>query len=91
MAVPSSSKARAWTGVAVVSFSMRCPAKLMVCELGVTVPDEEAERCGPVAEVHDQAAGLLSGPGAAGMLGDAEDVDVPGGHFRHELDVQAAQ
>ena len=25
------------------------------------------------------------------MLGDAEDVDVPGGHFDHEQDVQAAQ
>jgi ribokinase len=28
---PSSSKARAWTGVGVVSFSIFCPAKMMTC------------------------------------------------------------
>jgi len=35
-------------------------------ELGVTVPDEEAEGAGPVAEVPEQVAGLLGGPRAAG-------------------------
>src|SRR5215475_3165815 len=33
-------------------------------EFGVAVPDEEAERADPVAEVHEQVAGLLGGPGA---------------------------
>jgi hypothetical protein len=60
-------------------------------ELGVTVPDEEVEGTVPVSEIHDQVAGLLSGPGAIGMFGDAEDVDVPGGHFHDEQHVQAAQ
>jgi hypothetical protein len=60
-------------------------------ELGVTIPDEEAECLGPVAEVHDKVAGLLSGPRAVGMLGDADDSHVPVGHFHHEQHVQAAQ
>ena len=60
-------------------------------ELGVTVPDEEAEGTVAVSEIHDQIAGLLSGPGAIGMFSDAEDVDVPGGHFHDEQHVQPAQ
>src|ERR1017187_5508217 len=60
-------------------------------ELGVTVPDEEVEGTVPVSEIHDQSAGLLSGPGAIGMFSDAEDVDVPGGHFHDEQHVQPAQ
>ena len=60
-------------------------------ELGVAVPDKEAEGVGPLAEVHDQVAGLLSGPCAIGMGGDAEDVHVPGGHFQYEQYVQAAE
>ena len=46
--------------------------------------NQEAKRPGPAAEVHDQVASPLSGPGAVGMCGHAEDVHVPGGHFRDE-------
>ncbi len=44
-----------------------------------------------VAEVHDEVAGLLGGPGAIGMGSDAEDVDVPGCHFHDEQHVQPAE
>jgi len=62
-----------------------------VRELCVAVPDEEAVGPGPVAEVHDQVAGLLSGPGSVGMFGDAEDVHVPGVYFHDEQHVQASE
>jgi hypothetical protein len=58
-------------------------------ELGVTVPDEEAEGDSPVAEVHEQVAGLLGGPRAARVGGHAEDVHVPGRHLHDEQDGQA--
>ena len=45
-------------------------------ELGVTVPGEEAEGAGPIAELHEQIAGLLRGPGAVRVGGHAEDVQV---------------
>jgi hypothetical protein len=35
------------------------------------------ELVGPIAEVHEQVAGSLSGPGAVGIGGDAKDMDVP--------------
>jgi hypothetical protein len=54
-------------------------------------PDEEVEGTVPASEIHDQIAGLLSGPGAIGMFSEAEDVDVPGGKFHDEQHVQAAQ
>src|SRR5689334_20474814 len=53
-------------------------------EPGVAIPDQEAEGPGSVAHVHDQVAGLLSGPGAIGLDRDAEDVHVPGGHLHNE-------
>ena len=37
---------------------------------------------GAFVECHQQVAGLLSDPGAAGVGGDAHDVDLPGGQFR---------
>jgi hypothetical protein len=43
-------------------------------ELGVAVPDEEAERRDPVAEVHKQVAGLLGSPCAVRAGGHAQDV-----------------
>jgi hypothetical protein len=58
-------------------------------ELGVAVPDDEAEGAGPLAEVHDQVAGLLRGPGAVRAGGHAEDVHVPGRDLHEEQDVQA--
>src|SRR5215469_5265956 len=38
-------------------------------ELGVAVPDEEPEGVDPIGEVHDQAAGLLGGPGSVRVGG----------------------
>jgi hypothetical protein len=60
-------------------------------ELCVAVPYEEAEGPGPVAEIHDQVAGLLGGPGAIGMSGHAEDVYVPGRYFHDEQHLQASE
>ena len=62
-----------------------------VGELPGAVADEEAEGSGPVAEVHDQVGGLLSGPGAIRMGGGAEDVHVPGGRLHDEQHVQAPE
>ena len=60
-------------------------------ELGVAVPDQEAEGSDPVAEVHEQIAGLLSGPCAVRMGSHAEDVHVPGPHLHDEQHVQALE
>ena len=57
-------------------------------ELGVPVPDEEAEGADPVAEVHEQVAGLLCGPCAVRVRGDLEDVHAPGRHLHDEQHVQ---
>jgi hypothetical protein len=38
----------------------------------------------PVTQVDQEVAGLLGGPGAVGVGGGAEDVDVAGGDFEHE-------
>jgi len=46
-------------------------------ELGVAVPDQEAEGADPVAQVHEQVTGLLSGPGAVRVSGHAQDVHPP--------------
>ena len=58
-------------------------------ELGVAAADEEAELGDLATEVHDEVAGLLSGPCAVWVGGDAEDVHVPGRHLRDEQYVQA--
>ena len=81
-----------------VAICPRCPWRDLHClqalaggdaveggrELGVAVPDDEAECPGSVAWVHDQVAGLLGGPGATGMGSHAQDVPVPGCHFPSE-------
>ena len=56
-------------------------------ELGVAVPDQESEGADPVAEVHEQVAGLLGGPCAVRMGGHAQDVHVPGPHLNDEQHV----
>jgi hypothetical protein len=43
-------------------------------ELAVPVADQEPELVGSVAEVDEQVAGLLGGPGAGGAGGDAGEV-----------------
>jgi hypothetical protein len=58
-------------------------------EFGVAVPDQEAEGADPVAEIHDQVAGLLGGPCTVRVGGHAEDVHVPGPHLHDEQHVQA--
>src|ERR1019366_8686143 len=60
-------------------------------EPGVAVPDEEAEGAGPVAEVNEEVAGLLRGPGAVRAGVHAADVHVPGRHLHHEQYVQALE
>jgi hypothetical protein len=60
-------------------------------ELGVTVPDEEPERLDPVAEIHDEVAGLLGGPGSGRIGRHAQDVHAPSVHLHDEQDVQPLQ
>lgn len=60
-------------------------------ELGVAVPDQEAERVGAVPELEEKIAGLLGDPVTGGMRGNAEDVDCSGADLHHEEDVQALQ
>ena len=43
-------------------------------ELSDAVADEEPEPGGAFAEVHEEVAGLLGGPGSVGMSGHAEHV-----------------
>jgi hypothetical protein len=43
-------------------------------EFGVPVADEEAERGGPVAQVREQVASSLGGPGCGGVGGHPEQV-----------------
>ena len=46
------------------------------CELTGPIADEEPKPSGTFAEVHDEVAGLLGGPGPVGMSGHAQDVHV---------------
>ena len=57
-------------------------------ELGVAVPDEEAEGTCPLFKIHEQVASLLSGPRAVRMVSHAQDVHVPGPYLHDEQDVQ---
>jgi hypothetical protein len=57
-------------------------------ELRVSVPDQEPEAANPIAEIHDQVAGLLGGPLGGRMGGDTEDVHSPGGDLHHGQHVQ---
>ena len=56
-------------------------ASKVLGELGVAVQDQEAEAAGPAAEIHDQVAGLLSGPHAIRLGGHAQDVHPPRPHL----------
>jgi hypothetical protein len=60
-------------------------------EFGVAVPDDKAERRGPVAEVHEQVAGLLSSPCAVWVGGQAQDVHIAGLDLHDEQHVQASE
>jgi hypothetical protein len=60
-------------------------------ELAVPVADQEPEAASPLAEVHQEAAGLLGGPGPLRMSGDARDVHRPGLDLHHEQDINALE
>ena len=51
----------------------------------------ESEPVGACTKIHEQVAGLLGGPGAGGVRGDAQDVHAPGLDLHHEQDVQALE
>src|SRR5258706_3380377 len=56
-------------------------------ELRVPVTQQEPQPVGAVVETHQQVPCLLRHPGAAGMGGDAEDVDLAGGELDEEQDI----
>jgi hypothetical protein len=60
-------------------------------ELGVAVPDEEAEGADPVSQVHEQVAGLLGSPCAVRMGGHTQDVHAPGHDLHDEQHVQTLE
>jgi hypothetical protein len=53
-------------------------------ELAIAVPDQKRERSCAVSEVHQKVTCLVGHPGAAGVGGDAEEVDATGRVFHHE-------
>jgi hypothetical protein len=57
-------------------------------ELGVPVPDEELDRTTAVGEITDQLAGHLGDELTGRMVGDAEDVHLPGRQLDHEEHVE---
>jgi hypothetical protein len=59
-------------------------------ELRVAVTDQEPDRGGPLAQIHQQIACLLRDPRPAGMTGNAEDVHAPGADFHHEELIRTA-
>jgi hypothetical protein len=57
----------------------------------VPIPDEEPEGGRPLAEIHQQVAGLLRGPRRGRVRGHAEDVHGAGAGLHHEQRVEPAQ
>src|SRR5205814_10217599 len=47
-------------------------------ELAVPIPQQEPQLIGSIAEIYQQVPGLLSGPGASRVRGDAGQVDLAG-------------
>jgi hypothetical protein len=60
-------------------------------ELAVAVADQELKTFGVVAELHEQVAGLLGGPGPGGVGGDPGDVHPAGAVLDHDEHVEAAK
>jgi hypothetical protein len=60
-------------------------------EPAVPVANHEPDPLGPVAEVHEQVAGLLSDPGAGGVGGDPGEAYVAAVVLNHDQDVEATQ
>jgi hypothetical protein len=57
--------------------------------LSVAIAAQEPELGGAFAEVDEQVTGLLSGPRARGVGGDAQDGHAVGLDLHHEQDVPA--
>jgi hypothetical protein len=53
------------------------------------VADQEPEACGAVAEIHQEMADLLGGPGPVRVRGDSENVCVAGADLDDEEAMQA--
>jgi hypothetical protein len=60
-------------------------------ELAVAVADQELKTFGVVAELHEQVAGLLGGPGPGGVGGDPGDVHPAGAVLDHDEHVETAK
>src|SRR3954463_6189717 len=60
-------------------------------EFAIPVADQEPEPVGPVAEVHQQVAGLLGDPGPGRVGGDLADVHAAAAVLDDDEDVEAAQ
>jgi hypothetical protein len=57
----------------------------------VAIADQEPDRGGPLAQVHNQVACLLRDPRPARMTGNPEDVHTPGVELHHEEHIQPSQ
>jgi hypothetical protein len=60
-------------------------------ELAVSVPDQESEVAGAIAQVEDQVAGLLCDPADGWVRRDAQYVDLPRGVLDHGEAVQSRE
>jgi hypothetical protein len=58
-------------------------------ELAVPIADEQPERLGALAEIHQQVAGLLGDPVPGGMGGDPGDMYAAAAVLDHHQDVEA--
>jgi hypothetical protein len=58
-------------------------------EVRAAVADHESDSVRLLGKVHEEIAGLLSGPFPGGMQGDSQDADAPGGVLDDDEDVGA--
>jgi hypothetical protein len=62
-----------------------------ISKFRIPVADQEAKRGRLVAQVHQQGARGLGGPGCGRVCGHSEQVHPAGAHFHHEENVEPAQ
>ena len=62
-----------------------------VGELGGPVADQEAERGDLIAQVHQEVAGRLGGPGRGRVSGHPENVHCAGADFHDEQNLESVQ
>ena len=60
-------------------------------ELGIPVPDQELDGPAPIEEITGEVAGHLGDEGPGRMVGDPEDLHLPGRAADHEENVELAQ